>query len=341
MFHPCLGTAPLSTKPNSAGIYMAVLQNKIYFAKNSEGLNMLIFHTKGAIRRPAVEQKGSGIVNTLINKLPIELHIPGYKFCGPGTRLKERLERGERGINLLDDACKAHDIAYSQTSDLEKRHEADRILAKKAWERVRSKDASVLEKTAALAVTGIMKGKTKLGMGGSRKKGCKNKCRRKIGMGALRRKRRRERRTRIRKRFGGAMSFRRAVSRARTSIKGTNDVMRACQLALGSINKRKISAPKTRIITIPKRGGFLPLIPIFSALSALGSLGGGAAAVVKAVADAKNAAKGLKEKERHNRAMEPVSLGKGLHLGPYKRGLGLYLAPYQSKNFPSSYPTAP
>lgn len=298
---------------------------------------MLVYHAKDAIRRPAVERKGSGILNTLINKLPIELHIPGYKFCGPGTRLKERLERGERGINQLDEACKAHDIAYSQTSDLEKRHEADRILAKKAWDRVRSQDAGVLEKTAALAVTGIMKGKTKLGMGGSRKKGRRNKCSRKLGMGALRRKRR----TRLRKRFGGAMSFKRAVSRARTSIKGTDDVMRACKLALGSINKRKISTPKTRIIKIPKRGGFLPLIPIFSALSALGSLGGGAASVFKAISEAKNAAKDLKEKERHNRAMEPVSLGKGLHLGPYKQGLGLYLAPYQPKNFPSGYPAGP
>lgn len=83
------------------------------------------------------------------------------------------------------------------------------------------------------------------------------------------------------------------------------------------------------------------MIPIFSALSALGSLGGGAAAIYKAVSEAKNAAKDLKEKERHNRTMEPVSLGKGLHLGPYKRGLGLYLAPYQPKNYLSSYRTVP
>lgn len=174
-------------------------------------------------------------------------------------------------------------------------------------------------------------------MGSSRKRRCRNKSKRKLGMGALRK----NKRTRLRKRFGGAMSFKGAVSRARTRIKGTDDVMRACHLALGSINKKKISAPKTRIIKIPKRGGFLPLIPIFSALSALGSLGGGAAAIYKAVSEAKNAAKDLKEKERHNRTMEPVSLGKGLHLGPYKRGLGLYLAPYQPKNYLSSYRTVP
>lgn len=26
---------------------------------------------------------GEGLVNSLINKLPIELHIPTYEFCGP------------------------------------------------------------------------------------------------------------------------------------------------------------------------------------------------------------------------------------------------------------------
>ena len=49
---------------------------------------------------------GSGIVNSIINKLPIELHIPTYDFCGLGTWLKERLARGDSGLNLLDSACK-------------------------------------------------------------------------------------------------------------------------------------------------------------------------------------------------------------------------------------------
>ena len=30
---------------------------------------------------------GQGFVNTLINSLPIELHLPGYQFCGPGYGL--------------------------------------------------------------------------------------------------------------------------------------------------------------------------------------------------------------------------------------------------------------
>lgn len=35
------------------------------------------------------------IVNKSIDLLPVELHIPGYQYCGPGTKLKKRLARGE------------------------------------------------------------------------------------------------------------------------------------------------------------------------------------------------------------------------------------------------------
>ena len=109
--------------------------------------------------------RGSGIINQTIDKLPFEIHIPGYSYCGPGTKLQKRLHRGDPGINLLDKACKQHDIAYSQTRDISKRNVVDKILSKKAWERVRAKDSSIGEKTAAFAVTNIMKTKWKLGMG--------------------------------------------------------------------------------------------------------------------------------------------------------------------------------
>lgn len=116
-------------------------------------------------RKSSSNKKGSGIINTLINKLPIELHLPKYQFCGPGTRLQKRLARGDKGINPLDGACRDHDIAYSKSNDLAERHKADKVLADKAWERFRSKDASFGEKASALTIAGIMKGKTKLGMG--------------------------------------------------------------------------------------------------------------------------------------------------------------------------------
>ena len=48
----------------------------------------------------------SSLVDNLINLLPFEIHAPGYHFCEPGTRLNERLEKGEKGVNPLDDYCR-------------------------------------------------------------------------------------------------------------------------------------------------------------------------------------------------------------------------------------------
>jgi hypothetical protein len=73
----------------------------------------------------STKRAGCGLLNSVINALPCELHIPGYQFCGPGTHLKKRLARGDQGINPLDAACREHDIAYSQSKDLAKRHVAD------------------------------------------------------------------------------------------------------------------------------------------------------------------------------------------------------------------------
>lgn len=108
------------------------------------------------------------LVNSAIDALPIELHLPGYRYCGPGTKLKERLDRGDPGINKLDEACKVHDIAYSNYSDTSRRSLADRVLAEKAWQRAKSSDASFGERTAALAVAAAMK--TKRAVGGGRSK---------------------------------------------------------------------------------------------------------------------------------------------------------------------------
>lgn len=112
-----------------------------------------------------MSNKGAGLLNKTINALPIELHIPGYQFCGPGTRLQQRLANGDTGINPLDVACREHDIAYSSHKDLEKRHVADSVLAEKARQRITAKDSSLGEKVSATAVWAAMKAKTKLGMG--------------------------------------------------------------------------------------------------------------------------------------------------------------------------------
>lgn len=121
---------------------------------------------------------GGGIVGSIVNKaidlLPIELHIPGYNYCGPGTRLKKRLARGDKGVNPLDEACKTHDIAYSKFSDSARRQQADKELTERAWQRFKAKDATLGEKAAAWSVTTAMKAKTKFG-GGRRKRRCVRK----------------------------------------------------------------------------------------------------------------------------------------------------------------------
>lgn len=144
---------------------------------------------RSTVSRSKTSKKGRGLLNTLINKLPFEAHLPGYQYCGPGTKLQDRLARGDQGINLLDAACREHDIAYSQNKSLTDRHKADEILENKAWERVKAKDATLGEKTAAWFVTNTMKSKRKLGMGlqkKSKKKG-----------GALRRKKVRKSKKRV------------------------------------------------------------------------------------------------------------------------------------------------
>ena len=67
----------------------------------------------------------------------------------------------DKGINLLDAASRDHDIAYSQSKDIDTIHQADKILAEKAFERVKSKDVDLKERANAWLVTNAMKAEVK------------------------------------------------------------------------------------------------------------------------------------------------------------------------------------
>lgn len=267
-------------------------------------------------------KKGRGLVNSLINKLPVELHLPGYQYCGPGTKLIKRLNRGDPGINQLDKACKEHDIAYNINKDQEKRNIADKILAGKAWQRFKSSDANLSEKANSLLVSALMTTKSKLGMGMNRKKSKKMKT----GTKKCAKKK-------------NHISFGSAIKAARKVLntKKPNSLNESIKVALATAknilkSKKKIKLP--RVIPVPKIGGFLPfLIPLFAGLSAVGALSGGAAGIAKAVIAAKDAKKQLEESKRHNETMESIAMGRGLYLSPYRKGLGLYLKPNTPKNF--------
>ena len=107
----------------------------------------------------------SGHGFSLIDNLPVELHIPGYNFCGPGTKLAKRLARGDKGVNLLDKACLQHDLQYSSTKDPSARHAADIVLADRAKEIRKRKDIGFGQKLAAFTVNKIMHAKVKMGAG--------------------------------------------------------------------------------------------------------------------------------------------------------------------------------
>lgn len=269
---------------------------------------------------------GKGIVNSLINKLPFEFHLPGYQYCGPGTKLHQRLARGDPGVNELDKACKKHDIAYLE-NDLSARHKADYGLEQAAWKRVKAKDVGFKEKAAAWLVTNIMKGKRRLGLGcksqtrprnRKRKNNARSKSVRKIAFGAGL--------------VGKVRNALRKVVGSKKVIAG--NVNKTTSLALHIARrylkeaggKRNIRVP--RIIPVPKVGGILPLIPIFAGLSALGGLAGTAAGIAKAVNDVKAAREQLANTKKHYSKMEEIAMGKhgsGLYLKPYRKGLGLYL----------------
>ena len=115
-----------------------------------------------------VFKTGSGVLNTLLNNLnnvAPEMHLPGYKFCGPFTKLKERLERGDVSINKMDKGCKQNDIFYRDHKDTKERHVADKELANIAKERMYASDASIGEKTNSVLIRAAMNSKVAFGMG--------------------------------------------------------------------------------------------------------------------------------------------------------------------------------
>ncbi|KAL4123054.1 hypothetical protein QTP88_015286 [Uroleucon formosanum] len=197
-------------------------------------------------------------------------HKRCYQYCGPGTNLKKRLARGDKGINPLDSACRDHDIAYDRSNSLADRNKADYILEQRAWDRFKSKDSSLKEKAVAWGVTTAMKAKRKIGGGCG---------------------------------FKAILKATKKVLKKNVGEKNLMKLTKKCvAVARKTFKTKKTKVPRT--ITIPKKGGVLPLIPIFAGLSALGALTGSVANVVKVA-------------NEFNRNT-PSHLGRGLYLTPYK-----------------------
>ncbi|KAL9986004.1 hypothetical protein ACROYT_G000057 [Oculina patagonica] len=86
------------------------------------------------------DMRGSGIdIQKHLSKLG-ELHMrtptgKKYNYCGPGTKLEERLASNDPKyrdpINNLDSICQMHDIAYSNSKSLADKHKADDLMLKR------------------------------------------------------------------------------------------------------------------------------------------------------------------------------------------------------------------
>ena len=66
---------------------------------------------------------GENCLNTLVIKLPFEMHLPGHNFTGPGTNHYKRLNPDETPkewsipINRVDNAAYHHDLGHSKHDD--------------------------------------------------------------------------------------------------------------------------------------------------------------------------------------------------------------------------------
>lgn len=112
-----------------------------------------------------VVNKGAGMFNTYLNNLQTELHVPGFNYLGPGTKLEKRLIRGDKPTSNLDKLAMDHDIYYSKHKSAKERHVADKILEEKAWEIVKDPNESLKQRSVAYLTTNAMKIKRHLGLG--------------------------------------------------------------------------------------------------------------------------------------------------------------------------------
>ena len=114
-------------------------------------------------------KKGEGIdIQKHLSKLG-ELHMrtptgKKYNYCGPGTRLEQRLASSNPKyrdpINNLDSICQKHDVDYSNAKSLADKHTADELMLKRI-SKIPYKDRP----WGTTAVQALIAGKKKAGLG--------------------------------------------------------------------------------------------------------------------------------------------------------------------------------
>ena len=82
----------------------------------------------------ATDETNLDIVDVINTVLPFEKHLPGMRYCGPGTRLDLRVDEngkpfpGNEPVDRVDEAALKHDLAYSESDGLRERNKADKEM---------------------------------------------------------------------------------------------------------------------------------------------------------------------------------------------------------------------
>src|SRR5215211_8366755 len=107
------------------------------------------------------DPKGGDIVDE-IGKHVGEIHFPGSNYQGPGTKFTDRILRGDKPVDRVDEAAMHHDLAYHIYKDKDKRHEADRKLLADIDS---IQNPTFKEKLKAMTTKAVIKPKLFLGLG--------------------------------------------------------------------------------------------------------------------------------------------------------------------------------
>ena len=112
---------------------------------------------------------GESFLNTLVIKLPFEMHLLGHNFTGPGTKLYKRLnpdgtpKEWSIPINRVDNAAYHHDLCYSKHDDTKTRNEAcDKTMLDELNGIV---NPTLRERIDKSIVGNLIKAKVKFGLG--------------------------------------------------------------------------------------------------------------------------------------------------------------------------------
>lgn len=88
----------------------------------------------------AKDETDLDFVSMLNTALPFEKHLPGMRYCGPGTKLDLRVDEngnpypGNEPVDRVDQAALKHDLAYDKYDDLRRRNHADKEMLHDLYE---------------------------------------------------------------------------------------------------------------------------------------------------------------------------------------------------------------